>query len=63
MADKEGLITQFTAITGVDVDRATFYLESANWNLDVSNLLKYLLNSIVYMHFMDVWNINNLTCV
>ena len=35
MADKEGLVAQFMAITGVDTERATFYLESAEWNLDV----------------------------
>ena len=35
MADKEGLVAQFMAITGVDTERATFYLESAGWNLDV----------------------------
>ena len=39
MADKEGLVAQFMAITGVDTDRATFYLESAGWNLDVSFLV------------------------
>ncbi|XP_043210066.1 NSFL1 cofactor p47-like isoform X1 [Amphibalanus amphitrite] len=36
MADKEGLVAQFMAITGVDTDRATFYLESAGWNLDAA---------------------------
>ena len=30
------LIAQFTGVTGVDTDRAKFFLESAGWNLDVS---------------------------
>ncbi len=32
-ADK---ISQFTGVTGVDADRAKFYLESAAWSVDVS---------------------------
>lgn len=33
--DKEGLVSQFTLISGVDAERAKFYLESAAWSLEV----------------------------
>ncbi|EFA05869.1 NSFL1 cofactor p47 [Tribolium castaneum] len=36
MSDNPELISQFTAITGVDEDRAKFYLESSAWKLDVA---------------------------
>lgn len=35
MSENPELISQFTAITGVDEDRAKFYLESSAWKLDV----------------------------
>ena len=35
-ASHSELIAQFTGVTGVDTDRAKFYLEAAGWNLDVS---------------------------
>lgn len=38
MADKEGKVAQFAAVAGVDTERATFYLESAAWNLEVTPL-------------------------
>lgn len=35
--DKDGLIAQFQSITGVeDSDRATFFLEASNWNVDLA---------------------------
>ena len=34
-AEKSSLIAEFSAVTGVDADRARFYLESAQWKLDV----------------------------
>ena len=34
-ANQSELIASFTNITGVDADRARFYLESSGWNLDV----------------------------
>lgn len=34
-SDREDMITQFQDVTGVPTDRATFYLESANWTLQV----------------------------
>ena len=30
------LIEKFKAVTGVDDERATFFLQSAAWNMDVS---------------------------
>lgn len=30
------IIAKFASVTGVDEERAKFYLESSNWNLDVS---------------------------
>lgn len=36
MAEHEALLAQFMAITGVDNGRATFFLEAAGWNMDVS---------------------------
>lgn len=35
MADQEDLINQFVDITGVTTDRAKFYLEAANFTLEV----------------------------
>lgn len=35
MSDNEELVSQFTAITGVDDERAKFFLESSAWKLDV----------------------------
>lgn len=35
MADNNALIAQFIDITGVQRDRAEFYLQSANFQLDV----------------------------
>ena len=37
-ASHSDLIAQFTGVTGVDAERAQFYLESAAWNIDVSVL-------------------------
>ncbi|XP_046367672.1 NSFL1 cofactor p47-like [Haliotis rufescens] len=36
MADKQELIDQFVGVTGIDVDRARFHLESAAWNLELA---------------------------
>lgn len=33
--DRKEMIAQFCDVTGVPEDRATFYLESANWTLQV----------------------------
>lgn len=36
MANKEELVSQFTVVTGVDRDRAQFYLESSAWQLEMA---------------------------
>merc|ERR1711936_951018 len=36
MADKDEQLAQFQSITGCDADRAQFYLESSNWQLDLA---------------------------
>lgn len=33
--DQEEMVTQFSDVTGVAADRAKFYLEAANWTLQV----------------------------
>ncbi len=39
MADEDQgkLISQFREVTGIDEERARFYLEAANWQLPVIN--------------------------
>lgn len=34
--NRDEILSEFTAVTGVAEDRAKFYLESANWNLQVN---------------------------
>ncbi|XP_042205494.1 NSFL1 cofactor p47-like [Homarus americanus] len=34
MAERDSLVSQFTAVSGVDSERAIFFLESAAWNLE-----------------------------
>lgn len=36
MADRDELISQFADVTGVDTERARFYLESSAWKLEVA---------------------------
>jgi hypothetical protein len=36
MADKDELLSQFRDVTGIDAERAKFYLESSAWRLEVS---------------------------
>ncbi|XP_075217320.1 NSFL1 cofactor p47 [Lycorma delicatula] len=36
MGDKDALLSQFADVTGVDTERARFYLESAAWQLEVA---------------------------
>lgn len=33
--DQDEMVTQFSDVTGVPADRAKFYLEAANWTLQV----------------------------
>lgn len=44
MAEKEEMISQFKDVTGVSTERAEFFLESANWTLQVNFRFKYLQN-------------------
>lgn len=37
MADNADKISQFCVVTGVEEERARFYLESSAWQLDVSS--------------------------
>lgn len=37
-ANQEETQSEFMAVTGVAKDRAKFYLESANWNLQVTKV-------------------------
>ena len=34
--DKDGMLAQFRDVTGAENERAQFYLESSNWNLEVA---------------------------
>lgn len=36
MADRDELLSQFTDVTGIDAERAKFYLESSAWQLEVA---------------------------
>ena len=36
-SNHSSLIAQFSTVAGVEAERATFYLESSGWNLDVNN--------------------------
>jgi len=39
MSEHDEVIGQFCDVTGVEDERARFYLESAGWKLDVSIIL------------------------
>ena len=39
MADHDEMISQFKDVTGVDTERAQFYLESTAWQLEVSKII------------------------
>ncbi|KAG8333169.1 NSFL1 cofactor p47 [Homalodisca vitripennis] len=38
MSERDDLLSQFTGITGLDADRAKFYLESSAWQLDAKSV-------------------------
>lgn len=48
MADSnhDELLSQFTDITGTTAERATFFLESANWQLQVSLHVEHMRRAI-----------------
>lgn len=35
-ANHDEVLSEFTGVTGIDKERAKFYLESANWDLSVN---------------------------
>lgn len=53
MADQEEQLTQFTDITGAPTERAQFFLESSNWNLEVF-LRLCLLNLFCLIFFYNL---------
>lgn len=42
MASQEQSVREFVAVTGVDEERARFFLESAGWSLHVRLFLSFL---------------------
>jgi hypothetical protein len=42
MADKDALINQFMEVTGVNRERAEFFINASNSQLDVSRLQKFV---------------------
>lgn len=44
-ANQQELVDKFTGVTGVDADRAKFYLESSGWMLDV-NIFRYIFKCV-----------------
>jgi UBX domain-containing protein 1 len=45
MADRDELLSQFTDVTGIDAERAKFYLESSAWQLEVSKQIIYIVTN------------------
>lgn len=43
-SNHDEILSEFTAVTGSNEDRAKFYLESANWNLQVRNTMNKCCN-------------------
>lgn len=39
--DRDSKISTFCSITGVEAERGQFYLESANWDIQVLNILTF----------------------
>ena len=43
MSDNDLLVSRFCGVTGVNRERATFYLQAAGWNLEVRcSVLKFI---------------------
>ena len=49
MADNEALITQFMDVTGVQRDRAEFFLQAANFQLDVIFFCQIIVDCFVIL--------------
>lgn len=49
--DQQEMVSQFSDVTGVPADRAKFYLESANWTLQVrrEREIEVVLFSLIYL--------------
>ncbi len=47
MSEHADFVVQFRDVTGVDEDRARFYLESSGWKLDV------LITNLFLLHFVN----------
>lgn len=43
---KSEVLANFASLTGVDEDRARFYLESSNWNLEVSDVIQMVIYAV-----------------
>lgn len=41
-SNQNEILSEFRAVTNVAEDRAKFYLESANWNLQVRTIYTYM---------------------
>lgn len=46
--NQDEMLSEFTSVTGIAADRAKFYLESTNWNLQVIKI-----NRIVLFYMTD----------
>ena len=46
---QRGLVDNFIAVTGADAERATFFLQSAAWNLQVKLFAYYTLSTITVL--------------
>jgi hypothetical protein len=46
--NKEDTLRQFCDVTGADEDRSKFFLESSNWQLEVSEHSPYILSSYCF---------------
>ena len=46
------LIAQFTSVTGVDAERAKFFLESAAWKLDVSIYFR-----LIHRYYIKIYRV------
>lgn len=42
MSSNEELVANFREVTGIDEQRARFYLESSGWQLEVTHVMKFM---------------------
>lgn len=48
--DQDEMVTQFSDVTGVTSDRAKFYLEAANWTLQVRLLVHSIFFKVMFSY-------------